>query len=79
MQRCRLGCFLTLLHRQLSLARHVAALVAGEADVSATVLALGAQDAHGAAGALLHDLHILIGCKLLSVLSAQSRGKLLIG
>lgn len=49
----------------------MARLIVGETDVYATVFTLRAHYGHWAAGTMLYNLHILTGCKLLSILQSQ--------
>lgn len=51
----------------------MARVIVGEAGVYAAVLALRAHYGQWAAGAMLYNLHILIGCKLLSILQSQKK------
>lgn len=70
---------LTFLHGKSSLAWIMAGVIVGEAGVYATVLTLGARYGQWAAGTMLYDLHILIGCKLLFILQSQSKSEVLKG
>lgn len=56
----------------------MARVIVGEAGVYATVLTLRANYGHWAAGTVLYHLHVLIRCKLLSILQSQ-KSKVLIG